>query len=456
MQKGQHMSDEQKTSAAVESDKKEENRKFSKLSRNVDEALQSFNQANVEPPKKSKNWVGLVVLPVVIALGLYFMIELVGVIGEADSVWSFSDLIENVNVTYLILIPIAILAVMLFESIKYLIVTHAVTNQFKLLNSIKVGLVGKYYDDITPFSAGGQPMQIFYLHKKGHSGGTASAIILIKYFVQMMCWVTICFLLMVLNRGVLDDPTIMGELYVYGVPIRQVLVIAGWIGWCVNAILPLSIVLFAIFPKITNRILEWCINLVINISWRAANRKESKTGKSQLNRKVKLIRRKRKWIDGANSGVKDFRSSFIVMSHKPLHFISLIAFCTIEQLLTWAFPFVVLLAFDKSQAFSWDLMFAIMTLNVYAAMSVTVVPTPGNSGLMEVVMSAALTKLLAAASVWVLVGWRMSTYYIYIIVGMGIMVFEFIRRLVRNKRMRAHLPPLAEVSKQAPEDNENN
>ena len=287
-------------------------------------------------------------------------------------------------------------------------------------------------------------MQIYYLHKKGHSTGTSSAIILIRYFIQMMCWVTICFFLMILNRGVLDAN--FGEplsLWGMNIPVKEFLIIAGWIGWCVNAILPLSIVFFAIFPKFTNRVLNFFINLVIDFNWRMANRKERKTGESQFSRKVKLVRRKRKWLDSANSAVKDFRSSFIVMAHKPLHFVLLLLSCIAEQLLTWAFPFFILIAFAKEQAPTWELAFMIMTLNVYSTMSVTVVPTPGNSGPMEIVMgvaiAGALPKLVAAASVWVLVGWRMSTYYIYIIVGMGITIFEFIRKIVRNKRQQSQL-----------------
>lgn len=426
-------------------DKKEQTpineEKISKRSKKVDQTLENFGKTVVEPPKRKSGWVSLVVLPLVIALGLYCMIQLVGEINEAEEAWSFKDLLDNINVKYLVLTLFLIVAVMLLESVKYLIVTHAVTGKLKLADSIKVAFVGKYYDAITPFSAGGQPMQIYYLHKKGHSAGTSSAIILIRYFIQMMCWVTICFFLMVLNRGVLD--TNFGEplaLWGLNVPVKEFLVIAGWIGWCVNAILPLSIVFFAIFPKFTNRVLEFFINLVIDFSWRSANRKERKTGKSQFQRKVKLVRRKRKWIDSANNAVKDFRSSFIVMAHRPLHFIFLLLFCIVELLLTWAFPFFVLIAFAKEQAPSLDLALMIMTLNVYATMSVTVVPTPGNSGPMEIVMgvaiAGALPKLVAAASIWVLVGWRMSTYYIYILVGMGITVFEFIRNIVRNKRQK--------------------
>lgn len=325
--------------------------KTAKKTKDVNTALENFSKTSVEPPKKKNGWVSFVVLPIIIALGLYCMIQLVGEINAAEDAWSIKDLIANINVKYLVLALALILAVMLFESVKYMIVTHAVTKQLRPLNSIKVAFVGKYYDAITPFSAGGQPMQIYYLHKKGHSTGTSSAIILIKYFVQMMCWVTICFLLMVINRDVLDSN--FGEpisLWGMQVQVKEFLLIAGWIGWCVNAILPLSIVFFAIFPNFTNKVLEFFINIVTNIGWRAANRKERKTGESQFNRKVKLVRRKHKWIDSANSAVKDFRSAFVVMAHKPLHFVGLLISCVVEQLLTWAFPFFILIAFAKEQA----------------------------------------------------------------------------------------------------------
>lgn len=424
-------------------------------SADVDKALQNFNKTVVEPPKRKSNLVSLIFLPIIIGAGLYLMVRLAQQIGEAGEVRSLTEILSNLNYKYLIIALAAMLTVMTLESVKYFIVTHAVTGKFRPLDSIKVGFVGKYYDDITPFSMGGQPMQIVYLHKKGHSAGISSAIILIKYFIQIICWVVICFLIMVLNRELLYS-----DIYVKEFATRGILIIGGWIGWIVTAMLPLSIIFFAIFPKITNRLLEHCINAISNVSWKAANRKERKTGKSQLRKKMKLVRRKRRWIANANASVEEFRSSFIVMSHKPLHFISLIISCACEQLLSWALPFFIFIAFDKGQTPTLELMLAIMTLNVYTAMAVTVVPTPGNSGLMETVMLAAMNSVLKASAVWVIVAWRMSTYYIYIVVGIFIVAFEFFRNLRRNKRHNKQVALLAEqalteqpASEPASEDN---
>lgn len=395
----------------------------------VDAALENFNQTVTEPPKKKHGWISYVVLFVVIGLGIFFMVQF-GLTAEGEEITKLADILANLNVKYALISLAVLFAVMLFESIKFAIITQATTGKLKPLNSIKVAMLGKYYDDITPFGSGGQPMQIFYLHKKGYSTGVSTAIILIKYFINMICWLIICFCLMVFNRDAI--PT-----YVTDQAWQKIFMIAGWIGWVVNALMPASIILFAILPKITNKVLLFFINIATNISWSVVKRKELKTGKTYLRKKVKILRRKEKWIKSAHTAVKDFRSSFIVMSHKPLHFILLVVCCLIEQFLTWSFPYFILVTFANGiVAPSTEIMFAIMTLNVFVAMSVTVVPTPGNSGVMENFILIAFKSLAKSAIIgfWVTFTWRFLTYYVYILIGVCITIFEVIRKIVRSKR----------------------
>ena len=81
--------------------------------------------------------------------------------------------------------------------------------------------------------------------------------------------------------------------------------------------------------------------------------------------------------------------------------------------------------------------FDVVTLNVYSTLSVTVVPTPGNSGAFETILMAAFTKTAEDVLFWVVLTCRSLTYYVYIVVGFGITIFEMIRKAVRrNKEKR--------------------
>lgn len=398
------------------------------LANDVEQALRNFDSKQIaEPPKKKHGWVGMVVLLVIIALGIFFMVQQALTIGDGD-MKSLPEVVKNANVKYVAITFVVLIAIMFLECFKFAVITHATTGKLRLLNSIKVSFLGRYYDGITPFSAGGQPMQIFYLHKKGYKAGTSTAIVLIKYFINMVSWVTMCMLLMAINRAALDT-------YVENFTVRQTIQIAGWIGWAVNAVSPFSIIFFAIFPKITNKILLFFINIATEISWKAVSRKERKTGKNQLQRKIKILRRKEKWISSAHTSVKDFRAAFIVMSHKPVQFILLLVSCIGEQFLSWAFPYFILVALGGGDVTSGaDTMFAVMTLSAYVAMSVAVIPTPGNSGAVENVMLAVFKAVGGAFTFWVVFTWRFLMYYIYIIIGVGITIFEVIRKIVRSRR----------------------
>ena len=79
-------------------------------------------------------------------------------------------------------------------------------------------------------------------------------------------------------------------------------------------------------------------------------------------------------------------------------------------------------------------MFEVMALNAYAAFAASVVPTPGNSGAMEGLITMAFSAMAGATLMWVIFTWRFAVYYIYIIIGVGLTVFNFLRNVVRSRR----------------------
>ncbi len=373
----------------------------------VETAIKTFSERELPQPKKRKNrWLGTVLLLAVIGLGLYFMIKLASTVGEGE-IQSLDKLIENINWVYAG-VALGILVISIFaDALKYSVVTRATEGKSNFRTSCKVALLGKYYDNITPFTSGGQPMQIYYLHKKGYSTGSASAVILIKYFANMFAWVTICFCLMAFNGNALN-------IYVTDNATRQVFLIAGWIGWAVNAIMPVLIVVFAFFPKVTGKVLGGLVSLM---------------------HKMRIVKDKERAMKRVYNGVNDFRASFVIMSKKPLRFLMLLLLCVFEPFITMSFPYFALVALGGDAVTPGiSTMFAVMTLNVFATMSVAVIPTPGNSGFVENAVLLAFQNIAASVLFWVVFVWRFCTYYIYILIGLILNIFEVIRGAVRSRR----------------------
>ena len=372
----------------------------------IDEALKSLDTKTIEPPKKHKfGWVGYVFLGVVIALGIWSIFKITADIdGDAKSL---SVALSGGNWVFG-LIAVGVLLLILFsEWMKYAIIMKTTTGKFHLRSSLKVGLLGKFYDNVTPFAVGGQPMQIYYLHKKGFSGGVSSAVILIKYFAQMFCYTLVSLLFMACNTGVLDriDPTL-----------RIVIIVGAWIGLVVNMFLPVMIVLFAILPKFSRKL----ASLVVG-----------------LGAKVKIVKDKEATMAKAEKVVSDFRAGFKIMSRKPLNLIGLIVFCLLEVLLTFSLPYFVMQGYSAlPKDGGFELYLTVVALNIYCTQAVAIVPTPGSSGVIDAALAGAYVAIAVTSLSWALFTWRFAIYYIYIIIGMGLVIFELIRKIYRARKAR--------------------
>jgi hypothetical protein len=265
-----------------------------------------------------------------------------------------------------------------------------------------VHLLGKYYDNITPFGTGGQPMQIYYLHRKGYSGGDASAIVLIRYFAQMFAWLLV---------GVALLSTHVNTLSALSDASRVLILTAGWIGLFANMLIPLFVMSFVAFPKFSYKLTSGIIGIGV---------------------KLHLVKNREKAMGSALKIVSDFRIAFSIMIKKPVHLVALILLCVIETCASFALPFFAMgmLAHDEI-TLNVQTFFAVMALNAYATFAVSVIPTPGNSGVAESASLIAFSVFLETVGVWVVFTWRFVVYYIYILIGIGITIFEVIRKFVR-------------------------
>ncbi|MDE7440285.1 MAG: flippase-like domain-containing protein [Clostridia bacterium] len=354
------------------------------------------------PPKKKrlKQILWNLFLVAVIAVGI---VSLFGVVKEIDhdAGATFGDVIRGASPLFLVVLLVVVLVQMSLDVAKFSIISKTVTGKFRILTSAKTNFIGKYYDAVTPFSTGGQPMQIYYLSTKGISGGNSSAIVLIRYIFSILCWIALGAALMIAGavKGVLDD-----------VSGGNLLKITGWIGIAVNLIVPAFVLFFLVLPKFMHKLT---------------------VGVIKLGAKLKIVKNMDKATERALKTVNDFKNSFKLMATSPVKFIILILVCFSESALTFSIPYFIMKAFSCPVD---GLALAVMSLNVFAIFGVSFIPTPGNSGVMEGMGALAFSVAAGASLIWSVITWRLLTFYIYIIVGLIITVCDMIKKNIRSRK----------------------
>lgn len=367
----------------------------------ADEKQSADTDAVQEPPKKKRGkkifW--NIFLVAVIAIGI---LSLFGVVKEIDHDASASvgEVLRGASPVFCVVLIAVVIAAMALDVSKFCIISKTVTGKYRLAASAKTNFLGKYYDAVTPFATGGQPMQIYYLSTKGISGGSASAMVLIRYIFSIMCWIILGAVLMIVGtvKGVLNN-----------VSGGNLLKITGWIGIAVNLIVPTFVLLFLVLPEFMHKLT---------------------VGVIKLGHKMKIVKNIDKTTERALKTVNDFKNAFKLMATSPVKFILLILVCFCESALTFTIPYFVMKAFNCPID---GLFIAVTSLNVFAIFGVSFIPTPGNSGVMEGMGALAFSVAAGTSLIWSVIVWRLLTFYIYIVIGLVLTVISIIKKNIKRK-----------------------
>lgn len=353
-----------------------------------------------QPPKKKHRWIWNIVLIAVIALGIYSLFGISGEITGGDG-YTFAEAIANISGTGTAMFVAVVLGVMIADCLKFCIANKAVIGKVRPAVAIKTSFLGRFYDGITPFSTGGQPMQIYYMTTKGVSGAESSAIVLIRYFGSIFGFTFIGAVYMILGVvfGVLD-----------GVSGSTLLMVAGWIGLTVNLIVPVFLAFFVFFPRFARALTQCFIN---------------------AGAKLHIVKNKERAMAKALKTVDDFISSFKIIIKKPLLLVLFIACCLPENFLTFSVPYFAMEALSCNVD---GMFFTVMALNVFTTFGVSFIPTPGNSGVVEGMGVLAFSVAAGAALAWCVLIWRFAVYYVYILIGMIITICDLIIKNVKNRK----------------------
>ena len=358
--------------------------------------------------RRRKNIISFIVLLAIIGCVVYALWTLGNTLQQGDTA-TFYEVMGGMNWWYILAAFGLFIVMFVMEALKFTVLGKVNGCSLGFRKDMKTALVGKYYECITPFSSGGQPMQIYHLYRQGVSGAKSASITMVKYGVHMLGFTFVAALVM--GFGV----PMLGSL-IDNAATLNTLIICGWIGFGINAFIPVFVTLVVFFP----RPVAWLINLFI-----------------KLLHKIKLIKN----ADKLESRIRQWMDDFSVISQfvykKPFTFFVLFLLCLGEPTIELIFPYLVLVAMCGGNVMGMqgaELLFAVMVLAMYATYGATFIPTPGNSGVLEVLFMAAFAALTESVVFWFVLMWRFIIYYTWIILGLGMNVTDLIGGIRRRKR----------------------
>lgn len=289
----------------------------------------------MEKTKKIKKTIGnliLFVLLIILTFSLVF---------KDQDITEIFNIIKNVKKEFLLIGIAAMCIYIVCEAINLGRMLKELGEKSSFLKNIKYTLIGFFFSAITPAASGGQPMEIYYMHKDNISVANSTLALLIQLTTVQIVTITMGIISVIVNFDIMKNGLIY--FFILGIALNST---------------ALSLLIIGIFSK---RLSKWLVNLFVKILKFF---------------KIKNIEEKQDKIEKELQSYQD--SAIYIKSHKSL-VIKCILTTAIQFLVYYSVPYWVYLAFGFNTCNIWQ----IITLQAVLYATVSGIPSPGAVGVSE-------------------------------------------------------------------------
>ncbi len=262
-------------------------------------------------------------------------------------------------------------------------------------------LIGMYYSNITPSAAGGQPMQVNSLRKAGIPVEYGTLALTVRFVMNQFMVCAIGLALFLMNRDFVRAQ-LGGAIW------------AARIGWLINfASVPL--VLLAAFRR------KWIQKLAEKLI--------------RFGARIRLVREPEETLARVSEMLDSYHEALMEMAHHPTEILAQMLCSGISLLgLTGSVVFAYY-AFGQSGT-TW---IQVLTLSCLLFVSTSYTPLPGASGAQEGGFLLYFRGIFKDGTIGLaLLIWRFFTYYLFLIVGVFMVIGEkFLLKAEKEKRLHS-------------------
>lgn len=301
-----------------------------------------------------------------------------------DDFPSILETLKSANLLWIVIALICFFGALAFEARAYQEIIQGYEYNYTFKKSYKMLLITKFFNGITPFSSGGQPMQIYMLKKDGIRLTKATNII-IQNFIIYQAALVVCGILAILTNyflKIFTEVTLLKQLVS--------------IGFLMNTLVMIGLIVISFSNKFNHFLTRKGISIL---------------GRLKL---VKNPEAKQKQWD---EKVDDFHEGAEYLKHNKLLCLRAFFYNMIYLLLTYLMPYFVILALANTIPAGVTPL-KVICASAYVLIMGSFVPIPGASGGIEFgyfkFFGNFIKGSLLKASLLI---WRTISYYLPMVVG---------------------------------------
>ncbi len=341
--------------------------------------------------QQRKYLINIALLIAVTALALFFVLK--------DDPTAIFEAIAKADYRYLILAGALMLVSFAIDGLILTILARLYNRKYKYYKGFCNGMIGTFFNGITPSSSGGQFVQAFTFSKQGIKITNAASILFMQFIVHQI--VIVLYGILTFAFKFSEMSAISGTFNLFGFEFNVIGL--SILGFVINALVIVGLFSLAFSKKIHKLIVNSGVNLLA---------------------KMKIIKDpEQKRID-INTKVETFRIEFKRLSSNIKILLVVIALKFVQLTILYSIPFVMGMALEINMTHN---LFEGISLASFVSMVTSMVPIPGASGGAELVFTVMFRQFFDGTiptvnAVNLL--WRGFTFYFGLFLG-AIVFFSY-------------------------------
>lgn len=330
-------------------------------------------QQEVKPANK-KVIVFNFILIVVIFVGLFiYMINV-------DGIENIKNVLQQVDYKWVMLGLLCLIIHWVCEAINLHIPIKKMYSNQTFKNSFKVSMLGLLFNNITPFSTGGQPMQAYELTKTGKRVSDSLSAMAMKFIITQTALVVSTIIVVLFEFSFFAN-------------LMQNYIWIAILGFAINIVAIVVVILAGVKKKMITFFTTPIIRLL---------------------GKIHIFKDPERTIEKLEKSIDHFREQFLFMKSEKKMVMQMFITAVIQSFAYYSITYMVYRAFGNAGISFWQ----IIPTQAFLLLIMTFIPTPGSGLGAEGGFYLLFNSIFQEGTINMsILFWRMYTFYLPIIVG---------------------------------------